>query len=512
MTQAATAQDTQTATSYLALSDQAFDAIFPNTCPGGTAAAAGNPSILAWLTEFDSNLSEPSQIGSNFWLLGNTLHACVHYAVNRLTTKPDSCRAAMVHYLLDRCNTFFRAIVADPVNYDPTQAKAAGNNNPTFWWDDYGWWGNAFITAFEHADLFEGIPAKAYEDAGLEAPKTPSTRCDWLLNAHNVWAIMRSYSWQNGALHPPKPAPPVAGGCWQHEGVQVAVVNLLFFRLTCQLALAQKENATDFEACLPQTQGTAPFTGRLEFGVDDPGYAYWAQQSFNWFDAYIEKGLMTGGIIPRQPATPYHLLMGAIFPSNTSGAVWTGDQGLALAGFAAAGEMVNQGILDSGALSKAPNDLFDQLGNSIGILFSNDVLCETPFGGYITGDPEDMITGKGVFMRYLSNVLDQMPSTNGGYYQALITGTASAIQQATNSTTGLASPQWNTDWSTFAKNFYTQTWGYASRVFRDMPANRPAPWPSEVPYQNGFNSNQAYQITQQIIALDGLTAAIRYDS
>jgi hypothetical protein len=82
--------------------------------------------------------------GGCFWMAGNAFHTAVECMVNTQQTDFGLAQEAVA---------FFDAHTTPP-NHPPWWAKAHNGQPPEFgyWVDDYGWWGNAFIYSYLHAD------------------------------------------------------------------------------------------------------------------------------------------------------------------------------------------------------------------------------------------------------------------------------------------------------------------------------------------------------------------------
>lgn len=73
-----------------------------------------------------------------FWHAGNTLDTFMDYYGRK---RPDGYQGLAISRTQDAIGVFKDAVGVDPLNPDKVPTGA--------WWDDYGWWGLAFLKAAE---------------------------------------------------------------------------------------------------------------------------------------------------------------------------------------------------------------------------------------------------------------------------------------------------------------------------------------------------------------------------
>jgi hypothetical protein len=286
-------------------------------------------------------------VAYGFWHAGNTLDTFMDYLAR---ARPG-----------DRLNTAVTlgaqgvTIFNQVTKVDPTQYSLDAEPPTVAWWDDYGWWGIAFLKVhFMTGDA------------------------RYLHAAQVCWHFMdkggRQYS-----------GPPESeGGTWNHDptggGIQNVITNALFLILSARL-----------------------YTSAL-----DEQYLSGALAQYKWFVNQLDNGAKE--VVPGNvPAWLIHQL-----PLGQEANFWTGDQGALLGGLASLSQSVQSSDPD---LASTLLDMCKALAQ--GVTTSNQMVWPVSWkqGANVVHEAEPSSgdwrfdlngsTGKGVLMRYLGAYYDQ---------------------------------------------------------------------------------------------------------
>jgi hypothetical protein len=356
-----------------------------------------------------------------WWRVGNALHAtleCIVAAHRKWPDNPDTkATIATVRQMLDQASNAYTTYYDDP----------------GVWFDDYGWWGIAFLAAYENFGIFAGLTGQ-------------TTAADCLKYAHDSWQEMYDHAWQgrNGNGHY---GIPIGGGCWNKKdsGAQNTVTNALYLTLSIRLYAATKDETYLNAACeqflwfgLWYLQGPNRENdiGLFDWTGDGTGTWILERPTFgptndNNYDVFNNGDPHTGGL----PAG---------FADHRK-QYWTGDQGLMIAGCVGMYEQraafannpsiqtLDQALQNAGSLptaSAVANFLASEiLKAAADRLFTPAVpyvLHEGPMSpNFLTGFSTDYAVGKGVLMRYTAFAYGQ----GWGFDADRIIDTAKSILQ-----------------------------------------------------------------------------------
>jgi Glycosyl hydrolase family 76 len=287
-------------------------------------------------------------VAYGFWHAGNTLDTFMDYLGR---ARPEGYQKTAAALADQGVEIFKQVIEVDPTQYpfdQPIPTKA--------WWDDYGWWGIAFLKV--HFLIAE--------------PR-------YLHGAQVCWHFMEKGGRHYAGDNPP---PSEKGGTWNHDpaqnGMQNVITNALFLTLSAQLY-----NRTRDEQYL---------TGALA--------------QYYWFDYQLNNGAQyTVSLGP--PAWLIHQL-----PLGQEEHFWTGDQGVLLGGLMSLRESLLSSdperakhLQDMCYAIVSGVKLSDQMVQSPPWAPGSEVLHEVePSFGDWRFDLNGSV-GKGVLMRYLAAFL-----------------------------------------------------------------------------------------------------------
>ena len=323
------------------------------------------------------------------------------------------------------------------------------NQDGCAWWDDYGWWGIAFLRTYLNFSIF-GQAATGQPSDDCYNKATALTQGCCLQLAHDSWTVMHDHAWDTGQY---TEHPPVPGGCWNYKpangGVQNTVTNNLYLTLSIRLYLATKA-MPGWEARNQQYLQAACDSFKW-YGVwflkgpnDNPN------EKVGIFDQIYDSGVPEGKwrywILERPVDGPTYNITNKSPPYAKQ--QWTGDQGVFLGGLIGLlkdqdAVRANPSIvafgkeLEGHKLDPDPIHYMELLVSRISWgatrrLFTqlpSVVLHESPLStDLIDSFYTDMATGKGVFMRYLAYARSYT-SGRAGYpdYDGNIVDTAKAI-------------------------------------------------------------------------------------
>lgn len=398
-------------------------------------------------SEFNLLKTAWDQWGSsrNFWHTACTLDACVTFvaAAKATWTTADPQVQTSIKSLREIVSgahsTFLNGYLGD---------KKSNFENGN-WWDDYGWWGIAFLKTYENFSVFDQT-LNAQTSVNCYDSNIPITQDCCLQLAHDSWAVLHDHAWDTGQYGQ---SLPVSGGCWNHTptdsggGVQNTVTNNLYLTLSIRLYMATKgmagwedRNTQYLQAACDEfkwfsdwflkgpndspQEGVGIFDQIYDEGAPDEKYRYW-----------ILERPVDGPNYNKRGEPPYEKQQ------------WTGDQGVFLGGLiglllAQDAVRTNPSII---ALSKelSAHNLGPDPINYIELLVIRitraatsrlftpqpRVLHESLLSkGLIDNFYTDMATGKGVLMRYLAYARPHISGLSGApNYDQEIINTAEAI-------------------------------------------------------------------------------------
>lgn len=282
-------------------------------------------------------------VAYGFWHAGNTLDTFMDYLGRARPTGYQQTAATLAEQAV---KIFFQVTKVDPTLY--------GLDKPipdVAWWDDYGWWGIAFLKVH----FLTGDPKY------LHAAQV----CWYFLDGGG-----RQYSPQN---------PGEKGGTWNHNpkkgGIQNVITNALYLTLSARLYKAMQNQ--------PYING--------------------AMAQYQWFAYQLNNGAKV--VIPG----PFAAWLIHQLPLGQLQHFWTGDQGALLGGLTSLRDSV---ISSNPPLAKELDQMCGAL--SQGIITSNQMVWPVSWksGAKVMHEAEpdssdwrfdlNGSVGKGVVMRYLS--------------------------------------------------------------------------------------------------------------
>ena len=294
---------------------------------------------------------------NNFWRVGNAFDTLIEYFVN-----------------VDRSDVGLAKEASDYFH--------GGKGGD--WFDDYGWWGIAFLKASQHTDIL-----------GLD-------RSMCLANAKICWSKMDEKAllvWEKADQQIFRAAKPrFVGGCWNNHFSKCDpfVERLCGFQNTVTNGLYQVLAARSF-----QWWHTSPY-----FDAAIREYI-WLNQWFFHPDLTADEKLLytdpVGRILARERVSTYDFYNGC-YPRvayYVPKLHWAGDQGLMLSAMVDLAPIVQRDILYTVARGILEG-VRSLLVNSQGILQP-----WIPAGESFQGDSSDYSTGVGVYMRYLLYAFQQ---------------------------------------------------------------------------------------------------------
>jgi hypothetical protein len=288
-----------------------------------------------------------ANLAYGFWHAGNTLDTFMDYYKR---AKPAGYQKEAAHRAEEAIAVFHDAVGEDPLNPPSVPPKVA-------WWDDYGWWGVAFLKAFALTTTFP----EPYR---------------YLLCAKTCWDFM-----DKGGRHHNDSDPNEKNGTWNHYpgGVQNLITNSLFLNLSAQL-----------------------------YGLtNDQKYLNGACDQFAWFYHWFTQGALhsvTSGGNLVYPSCGTGKSVNEESIQNCKGQYWTGDQGAVLG---ALNELLKIAG-DAAPKIKGPSNLAKYLQDTCASIAqavtSNADMVWANTGVLYEQSWYDLngAVGKGVLMRYLA--------------------------------------------------------------------------------------------------------------
>jgi Glycosyl hydrolase family 76 len=160
--------------------------------------------------------NEPD-IPDSFWIAANTFQTFMDYWIATQQPPDKQISRGAVQY-------FHKTVKADATREDLQALTKKGLDNHGPWLDDYGWWGNAFMTALENAGALGMSP----DD--IEVAQKGAEDC---------WQLM-NYGWDR------KDTQPLGGGVWNCKtgdfSGRNSVTNLQYWLLSVRLHARTQDN------------------------------------------------------------------------------------------------------------------------------------------------------------------------------------------------------------------------------------------------------------------------------
>lgn len=347
----------------------------------------------------------PDNPPASFWIAGNTFQTFLDYWIATGQPTDDQISKPSLQY-------FHETVKADATPADLNSLTEQGLEGGP-WLDDYGWWGNAFMTAMENASAL-----------GMSQDDIEMCR----QSAENCWQIM-NYGWDK------ENTPPIGGGVWNchrtgnWHGLEEwkltgrnSVTNLQYWLLSVRLhTLTQDDRFLD------------PNTDILK-----------------WFIDGFEKKLLfdAGSRLVRER------FLGEHDSDSVKGFYWVGDQGLFLACCTA----------EKRAVPPAFKNLHDDVLNAVltGMKDDSHVIHDHKIS--LSQFDNDYATGKGIFMRHALPIAKA--NQNADLKQCILESATYAWNNATtypdstrvfkfgwNNTGKLPPGDWDTSSSTLDSHF-----------------------------------------------------------
>jgi hypothetical protein len=293
----------------------------------------------------------------NIWFGGNTFHTCLDYLINAGVTDSN---AAVVSTGYSVFNCLY---------------------SPTDWWrDDYGWWGDSFVTAIEHRNAL-GLSDGKYDPL-----------FDKILKATlYCWQRMNNV-WSNELYGVPSDhaagSANIRGGVYNIPG------------LTCDPGQAlQGRNSVSNEGYFLLSLGLARLFPNSVYGQAADDMRTWVQQFLARTPA--NNPTKQVGILDADGHVLERPMGNTFLPSW----YWSGDQGL-----------LSRALVESNTqparATQIVNTAIASLKDTSGVLHENLAFVNAGMSGFLG----DYATGKGIFMRSLHAV-----DTNGALKDFILT-------------------------------------------------------------------------------------------
>jgi hypothetical protein len=402
----------------------------------------------------------------DFWTRANTFEACLRFVTAAQAKWPNDPKILAMK------------TVAKQIS-EGNLKNFQCNLKQDMWADDYGWCGVASLRA---------------RDFLLKLGDTQLAG-DYLDVAKACWQKMYSTGYDSTTDAQPVPHGCANSGSSTDPGTKNTVTNANLLLLSVRLYNAMKS--------IDKTQATA----YLEM-------AYW---QYLWFSAWFTPPLteykylllpssygFTCGLAQERPHAPPDY-ENPDRPTWEPGWAWTGDQGLLLG--ALVGILQITSDLNSWAKSSNPPINFDPVAfqNDVNgwiktitmgveqLLFgktTDKVLREAPFNSSFSDDPKDYVCGRGVLLRYLSEV---KPFLGGVNFDPNIVATAQAAWNSRDTTSNQFGANWNPQNDSSFNASFIKTWGYGD---------------AGVSWPYGTSEAQPVSGILQAVGLDVLGAAI----
>lgn len=388
----------------------------------------------------------------NYWTRSNTFEAAIEFATAARMRWPHDPEIEQSLQNIDK-------VILGNLTYFQDVLKDIDN----IWADDFGWCGNACLSAREYILQFPATDEVAKSSGA------------YLEIADQCFKNMVEIGYDDAAF----PARPVANGCFNaakvsdHDPMKNTVTNATFFLLASRLYQATR-------------------SGQHE-GFDPASYHNMSKAQYEWFNAWFVSSYdyLRASVASPQVALISERPMAPPSYENTfmwqEGLVWTGDQGLMLAG------LTEYAAIEPDAAPAIQNVINFVVSGLVNLMFDdNGVLHEAPFSKLFSGDGKDYVCGRGVLMRHLSSAAVRARSKVDFTNNVVATNSHAWAGRRT------ADDQYSEYWNrgkdkAFAATF-ASAWGYGDGAV-DWSYST---WPASV--VNGI---------LQAAGLDALTAAIR---
>jgi len=297
----------------------------------------------------------------DYWTRSNTFEAAIQFVTAARNRWPQDAR------VLESVRQIDKVIFGNITYFQKTLKNIDG-----IWADDFGWCGNASLSARRYILDFPDTE-QIVKGAGA-----------YLEIADQCWTNMVDVGYDATST-----ARPVPHGCSNnakgsgHAPMKNTVTNAVFFLLSSRLYTT---------------------TSKLE-GFNPAAYLAKSKAQYDWFNAWFDPKY---GYL-RRPSTP-NLTMRLIEERPIAppdyenkdmwqpGLVWTGDQGLMLAA------LTEYATIDPNSAPYILNIIGEVASGIAGMLIDADrVLQEGPFNSFFNGDAKDYVCGRGVLLRHLSS-------------------------------------------------------------------------------------------------------------
>jgi hypothetical protein len=364
----------------------------------------------------------------DFWTRANTFDACLRFVTAAVAKWPD-----------DPGVKKMATDALDLIQQDCDYFEGKVDDN--LWVDDFGWCGNASLTAHTYLSTVS-------KDANLAAR--------FLVVARTCARNLKQIGYDPAGK-------PVPGGCLNSskdtptDGVKNTVTNATFLLLSARLVAESLDDAPELTRNLANT---------------------WEQ--YTWFAAWCDtaqygyfksiNGLSIGAVHERPHYPPDY--MRTDHPTWQKGWVWSADQGLLMAGLVEFASVLRYPNVRTAFRSIAPGVDVDTLRASLvarakdillampDLFFDKDrVAQEAPFTSSFVDDPKDYVCGKGVLLRYLADVSGVLGANMAPYFVS----TATRAWANADSGSKQFGPDWNPPKEAEYRDNFIRLWGYGDK-------------------------------------------------
>ena len=441
-----------------------------------------------------------------WWRVGNALHASLEciVAAQKKWGRPDTEETiGEVRQMLDQARSAFLTTY----------------NDDGVWFDDFGWWGIAFLAVYEEFAIFD-----------KHAGKTTAAEC--LQSASDCWQKMYDKAWDRGDSRYPIPIP---GGCWNKKdaGAQNTVTNALFLTLSIRLYSATRDKKYLNAACDQFLWFGEWFLKgpNRDYGESNPGndiglFTWLEAQEPNavWVLERATNGAKDGSLPPGNDGVfnggdPDPGGLPKPFEDKRK-QYWTGDQGIMIAGCIGMYEQ-RAAISSNPSMQTLDQDLRRTTipsASDLALHLTNEIVCaaadrlftipdsketnkkvvlhEGPLSpGFLKNYPTDYAVGKGVLLRYMAFAYAKTGQDGlKGFNCNRIVDTASSILSHAPNQANLWGLIWDdktekTDYNitlagTNECDFYTDNdapWQFSVHTARLDALTAAVPWADKIP-------------------------------
>jgi hypothetical protein len=313
-----------------------------------TYLQAAENAYLGWKAYWKNMapVTGPDAPPASFWITANTFNALLDYWICT-GQLPD-------HDITMPIRDYFHQTVKEDATDDDLKKLAEQGLASGPWLDDYGWWGNAFLTAWENADVL-----------GLSGDDVAECKQSTI----NCWTIMK-YGWDT--QNPPPP--PVSGGVWncQHKNWALTgrntVTNSVFWLMSVRLAALANDSK------------------------------YLEPDSLQWFEDGFAKDLLFDKTKDDQNVyTVRERFIGEHDSDAAPGFYWAGDQGLFLRC------LLEEKRTMQPAFAQLKTQIIDAVVSNM--IDKQNVIHDHTMPPKLNTFDNDYATGKGVFIRHALKIV-----------------------------------------------------------------------------------------------------------